>query len=317
MKYTTILLFAFLIQISVSCQPDTTVVPFSARWKVGDNENYKVTKVKKTWQSRKLVQNDSIQYIADFTIIDADTISYTIRWKLKNPLLEGFKLSESAFYKLAKAYDSTTVIYSTNRHGAFLEIKNWKEISVMVTDMINEMIRLKSAESTKDPEELKKAYMPVLSVYSSKRGIEQLVFKELLMFHFPFGNQYTKGEYYNYVEKLPVMQNTGPANGNGIVFIRKSDHKEKTCELVQRMKILPDSARDYLVRYFNVIGILPGAIESTLKASKLEINDNNIYQYQYDPGLPLKITVARETLIDVLDDKIKQIDQTVIERISD
>lgn len=315
MKYW-ILFCALTIQLSTFGQADSAVVPFSARWKTGDLEYFRVTKVKKTWQDRKLVQNDSTQYIAEFRVLETDNENYTIRWKLKNPLLQGFNLPQASYEKLSKIYDTTTIIYLTSRHGAFRGVINWKETSMMITDMLNELIRLKSEATKKDPAEIRNNYLPLLSVYSSKRGIEQLVFNELQIFHFPFGNQYTIGQLYGYTEELPVMQNMEPITGSGVVFVRKFNRKLKECELVQRMKISPDTAKIFLKDYFKKVGVLPGGMESTLRASQLEINDNNIFLYTLEPLFPVNITVERETLIYVLDDKIRQTDKTLIEKVS-
>jgi hypothetical protein len=225
---------------------------------------------------------------------------------------DSFELPASSRAKYPE-FENTDVLYRTDEFGAFMGIENWQDISNMMHVLVNELMVLKSNDP--DLEKLKTTLEPLLSVYKSRNGIEQLVFKELLMMHFPYGKQYTKGEFYNYEEKLPIMINTEPATGNGIIFIRLANEKAQRCELVQRMKILPDSAKKMLRSYFRNIGMRPAAIEGTVQSSTVEVSDNNIYDYYYYPGIPVKVSVNRETRIDVLEDKVRQKDQTIIERI--
>jgi len=313
MRLSFLFIFALIIQISASCQTDTNVVPIAAYWDTGDVYNFRITKLKQTWQGKKLTQNDSTQYLARFQVISSDTASYTIRWSFKNPLLESFRLPDNSRTRLSK-YENMEVNYKTDEFGAFTGVENWREISTMINDLIHEVISLKSTESESDTNEFNKALEPVISVYNSRRGIEQLLVKELLMFHFPYGKAYTRGKVYNYTEKLPVMMNTGPAIGNGIIFIRQVNMHDHRCEVVQRLAILPDSAKSFMRQYFIDLGMKPEAIGMSIAASRLEINDDNIYDFYYQPGIPAKITVTRETLIDILEDKIKQFDQTIIEK---
>lgn len=313
MRFSLLLFIAVITGINVSCQTDTNVVPVAAYWKPGNYYDFKVTKIKRTWQNKTQVQNDSMQYTARFAVINADTAHYYISWTFKNPYFDAFALPESSRKKFPQ-YENPAIIYRTNKYGAYEGMENWRDVGQMMSELIHESINIKSMDTSKRSIALKKSLEPLLAVYSTQRGVEQLVFKELSMIHFPLGKQYTLGKLYHYTEQIPVMKNARPATGNGIIFIRRNDRAAQRCELVQRMKILPDSATNYLTQYFNSIGMRKNAIGSAVKSSVLEVNDNNIFDYLYNPGIPVKITVSRETIINVLDDRIKQLDETIIEK---
>jgi hypothetical protein len=310
------LLFAIILLTGLngSCQTDTSIVPVAAHWNIGDSWQYDVTKIKRTMQGRKVMQDDSIHYRAQFLVAGADSSAYTIHWSMANPFFQVFGLPATLVKKYPQ-YATTVVIYKTSITGAYTGIDNWQEIGLMLNDLIREEIAGKTADTSQQSLQIRNSLKAMASVYTTKRGIEQLVFKELIMFHFPLGKQYEIGQLYNYTEKIPVMKNSLPATGDGIIFIRRRDTQKQTCELVQRMKVLPDSANTMLKYYFTQLGMRKEAIDPAIASSVLNVSDNNIFDYLYNPGIPVKITVSRETVIDVLDDHVKQIDKTIIEKV--
>ena len=137
--------FAFLtamifIAASALGQPDTLKVPFVAGWAVGDTFHFNITKIKQTWQGKNMTQNDSSQYRAHFEVIDADTSAYTIRWQVENALFNTFNIPGHLRKKLSR-YEVTSVIYTTDKTGAFKGIQNWQEISNMITIIMEENLK--------------------------------------------------------------------------------------------------------------------------------------------------------------------------------
>lgn len=311
--YKRICFFIYLLSFffsNVSGQSDSLFIPIAAYWEKGDQYDFRVTKVKKTWHDRKITLDDSIQYIARFYVTHADSDSYTIEWSLKNYFFDLLKLPPEVFEKFS-SYQTLRVLYKTDQFGVFREIQNWQEISRMINDLFEE-----SALRSPEPQKLIESLKPMLSVYNTKRGIEQLLFKELLLMHFPFGKQYEKGRLYNYTEPIPVMMNSEPVTGNGVIFVRMSSQQARRCELVQRMEVFPDSAKKMLESYFHSLGMRPQSIPGTIASSTVKVNEENIYDYYYFPGIPEILTASRETLIDVLEDKVRQTDLMIIEHIT-
>ena len=315
MRFLFLFLLVFLSGIQGTCQNEPSDVHVIAYWKPGDSYNFNVTKIKQKWEGKNAVVNDSLHYAATFTVLSADTDSYNISWRMKNNLFETLQLPELSRKKFSQ-YEEIVVNYKTNKYGAFEGIENWRSLGQMMNELISETIDVRSADSSIKAEDLRKSLNPLLKVYNSKNGVEQLVFKELLMFHFPLGKQYKKGQVYSYQEKIPVMVNSRPATGSGVLFVRNTNSDEKRFELVQQMKIHPDSANKMIHDYLVQIGMRSQVIDKTIASSTVQVTDDNIFDYFYDPGIPGKIVISRETVIKVLEDNVRQIDRTIIEKIS-
>lgn len=295
-------------------QPDTTKVPFVAGWAVGDTFHFNITKIKQTWQDKKMTQNDSSQYLAHFEVIDADTSAYTIRWRVENALFNIFNLPGHLRKKLSR-YEVTNVIYTTDKTGAFIGIQNWQDISNMITLLMEESIDDMAKNDKARKAELKKALEPLFAVYNTKRGIELLIFNELQIIHFPFGRSFERGEFYNYKEQLPNLLGGDPIDGDGIIFVKNVDYENNRCLLVQRMRILPDKAKAFLTAYLREAGLLEQALPQTLNESAINTSDENSFEYHFYPGIPIRLNVRRESTVKVLQDNVRKIDQTIVERI--
>src|SRR5690606_36967896 len=114
--------------------------------------------------------------------------------------------------KFAK-YQNTEVIYLTSETGEFVGIENWKEIATMMKGLFADVVDVMADKANTDKKELSKTIQPLLLAYESKEGVEQLVFKELQLIHFPFGLEYTVDEVIKYEEQLPNMFGGNPIRG--------------------------------------------------------------------------------------------------------
>jgi hypothetical protein len=314
MRIAVLIMLALTSLIQLNAQNDTLKIPFAAYWEKGDTFQFRITNIVQTWQGKKLARNDSSQYLAKFEVIDADTGSYTIRWSFRNTLFNSFRIAEASREKFLK-YEMLEVIYKTDEFGAFRGIENWQEISKMMTDFINDVVSTMEMDTSVDKSELRKAMEPLITYYGSKRGVEELAIKELQLIHFPFGNEYSRYKFYNYTMQLPNPLGGAPVKGNGMLVIRNVDAEKKRCLLEQRMMLHPDTTSRLLRKYFLSIGMKKEAIHQSVNESVISIIDNNTFDYFYYPGIPVKISIQRESVISVLEDKMRRSDRTIIERV--
>ena len=56
-------------------------------------------------------------------------------------------------------------------------------------------------------------------------------------------------------------------------------------------------------------------VDEALKTAVLEINDNNTFEYYYDPGIPHRIEAIREMTMDINKEKLKRLYKIMIELI--
>jgi hypothetical protein len=295
-------------------QDEPKKISFVSYWSNGDDYNFKVTKIKQQWKGKDLIKNDSIQYIANFKVIDSTSNSYKINWSYETNLKNTYNIPEELLKKFEK-YKITNVIYLTSELGEFKGIVNWKEIGTVMTNMFYDLINFRSRQDELAKSKLKKSLLPLINLYKTKQGIEQLVLSELQYFHFPFGLEYNISEPLIYEDKLPNMFGGEPIKGNGKIYFENVDFEERFCLLKQEVNLDASDTRKLLKKMFEKMNISSDELKKVLKNAVFDIKDRNVYEYYYDPGIPHRIETVRETVIDINSEKGKRIDKTVIELI--
>ena len=308
-KFTgLIILFAYVTCFS---QIDTTAVPFVAYWSKGDSYNFKITKIKQKFTKGNLTQNDSSSYIANFLVIDSTATNYKIKWSYKTNL-SNFNIPPKSADKFSK-YQITEVIYTTSELGEFLGIENWEEVAGMTKELFSDLIETLADGDDSKKKDLTKTMQPVLKIYESKQGVEQLVFKEIQYFHFPFGLEYNVTEPIIYEDQLPNMFGGKPIRGNAKIYFDSVDFENSFCVLIQEMELNPEDTKDIILTLFKRMKLNNKEMKKAMKEAQFDIRDYNKYEYYYYPGVPLKIETKRESLMDMNEEKAKRIEITRIE----
>lgn len=307
-----LLLFLFSACVfNLRSQTDSSAVPFVAYWSTGDSYNFKVTKVKQTWRDDKLVKNDSTQYIANFEVIDSTEKSYKIRWTFENNLVSTYQIPEKLLEKYPEC-KRTEIIYTTTENGEFVAIENWEEYGKMMKDVFDAIIETKGGNET---EKLRAGMQSLISAYSSRQGIESVVFKELQYFHFPFGIEISTTDTVEYEEKFPHIFGGDPIKGQGLLFIEEVDFDAEYCVLVNRTQMDPEQAKTLLMNVFQQMGVAEENMDEKIKNAKINIRDDNRYTYFYFPGVPALIETMRETTFQMDKEESVGIEKTIIELI--
>lgn len=312
MKTLLAILFSFASQLIA--YPQDSSVAFVAYWGVGDAYEFQVTKVKKQWKANELTKTDSSAYVVKFEVIDSTSTAYKIKWSYKTDLGNTYNIPPELLKKFAK-YELMEVIYSTSETGTFTGIENWKEISAIMSQLFTDIVETLGEKSDKK-DELQKAMEPLISIYSSKEGIEQLVFKELMYFHFPFGMQFSLSQPIEYQDQLPNMLGGAPIKSKAKLFFEEVDFDNSRCVMIQEMVIDPDDTRDIILKFFKKMGLNEKEMKEAMKTAKFDIRDNNRFEYYYYPGIPVKIETLRESIIDIAEEKVKRVDQIIIESVN-
>ncbi|SEL97880.1 hypothetical protein [Parapedobacter koreensis] len=306
-----LILFVLLGVLTSHGQTDTTSVPFVSYWCVGDSYDFRVTKIQRQEKAGQLIKNDSISYIANFEVIDSTETSYKIRWNYKTNL-GGLNIPNNLIEKLSK-YQMTEVIYETTEVGEFVGVENWQEIAKMMKALFSDLIDLMVETKKADKATLQKAVTPFESLFGSKEGIEQLALKELHYLHFPFGIEYSTTEVIEYQQELPNMFGGNPINGDTKIYIESVDFENSFCVLIEEMQLNPEDTRNMLYDVFKQMDVTEQQLDTAMKTAKINVTDNNKYEYWYNPGIPYRIEAQRVTDIDVANEKGKRIDITRIE----
>ncbi len=297
--------------IYCSAQTDTTVVPFVSYWSKGDIYNFKITKIRKQWKGEELTKSDSASYDAKFEVLDYSEKKYKIKWTYNTNFSE-LNIPQKLIDKLTK-YRITDVIYETSDVGEILEILNWKDISKIMNEMFEEIINLITDDKTIDKETFSKSIKPLQNIITTKEGIEQLSFKELRLFHFPFGLEYSINKPVIYEDQLPNVFGGKPIRGDVKIYFEKVDFDEMYCKFVQEMTLNPDDTKEMVLNILKRMTTNEMELEKAIAKAKYDIKDYNVYEYYFNPGIPIKIETKREVLFDLDKENGKRIDILKIE----
>lgn len=311
MKLKFTVFITLLIYTFGFTQTDTTTVPFVSYWSKGDSYNFKVTKIKKQWREGLLSKNDSSSYVVNFEIIDSTATSYRIKWTYKTNLNElGIP---PALIPQFSAYETTEVIYKTSELGEFIAIENWEEIAKMMKSIFTELIDFVAKENGISKESVEQMMKPVKDIYETQQGIEQVAFKELQFFHFPFGVEYSINEPILYEEELPNMFGGKPIRGDAKLYFETLNVEDASCVLIQEMQLNPEDTRNLITALFKQMQISNNDMEAKMKTAQFDIKDYNRFEYYYDPGIPIKVETNRESIIKIAGENGKRVDIIRIE----
>jgi hypothetical protein len=306
------IIFLSLICIMTNGQADSNTFGFVAYWSQGDSYDFKVTKIQKRWKEGVLIKNDSTQVITNFKVQQETDSLYQINWSFKNNLANTYDLPDTVLESLSD-YAIMEVLYNTTELGEYIGITNWEEIRDIMQGLFKIVFTAVAEQQGEDPDEMLKMAEPVLAIYNSKQGVEQLVFPELQSFHFPFGLEYSHDSYFEYEDLIPNMFGGDPIRGDAVLFVDSVDFENQYCILKQQMKLNPEDTKAVILQLFKQMGISDKEFKKFSKTAVFEINTDNTYEYYYNPGVPIKIETLRETMIDIDKEKGKRVDKLVIE----
>jgi hypothetical protein len=313
MKFIFVL-FISLFSLIVFSQTDSTKVAFVSYWSIGDSYDFNITKITKKWDKDNQLKEDKKEYIANFTVTDSTAESYTIRWSYQNELKKNYQIPDELVEKFSK-YSITEIIYKTSEVGDFIEVLNWKEISKNMNNMFSDLISLLGKEDKKLKKQLEDALNPMQEMYSSKEGVEGLILKELQYFHYPMGVEFDYSEPFLYEDELPNLLGGDPIRGKGKLTFSSVDHEEGFCIMKQELNLDPEDTNKLIRDVFKRMKIENNEADEMLQKAVFTINDNNIFEYYFYPGIPHRIETLREMNIDINDTKMKRAEQIIIELI--
>jgi len=308
------LIIIFIFTTNLYGQIDSTKIAFVAYWSIGDSYDFKVSKIHQQWKEGELTKDQKHEYIANFTVIDSTENFYTINWSFENNLGSTYNIPEELLYKFSK-YKLTEIKYKTSEVGVFLEILNWEEVGKIMNNMFCDIIEVLGENDEQKQDALKMAMQPFKQVYSSKQGVEQMVLKELQYLHFPMGLEYNISKPIFYDEELPNMFGGNPIKAKAKLYFENVDFDENYCVVKQEMSLDPNDTRYLLKQIYEQMKIGDTGMNEFIENAKFQVEDKNVYEYYFYPGIPHRIETTRETILNTDKDKGKRIDKTIIELI--
>lgn len=314
-KSFLLLLFVTISTFSFS-QIDSTKVPFVSYWDIGDSYDFKITKLKNEIKNSVQTKNDSSSYIINFLVIDSTATSYKIKWTTQNQLFSSSLIPEKILESVSD-YEEIDVIYETTEVGEFIGIENWEEISKTSSALFKQVMALAMEDKKIDKNALQKIISPIMSIFETKEGIEQVLFKELQYFHYPFGVEFSIDTPIEYEEEIPNMLGGKPIRGTSKVYFTEVDHDDYYCAFTREMVLNPEDTKETLSYVFKKMGIKDRDFKKAMKEAIFDIKDVNTHEYFYYPGVPIYIETVRTINLKMMEEDLERKETIRIELLFD
>ncbi len=300
----------FIVGSFFASGQETDNIQLIANWKVGLKHSFSVEKTKQQWENGNLATADTVNYTAFFEVLDAESDFYRIRWSFRHRLFNNFNMPAEIFRKIQSEAD-LDVIYTAERNGAFIEVENWEEIGTTIIDSTRSRIEV-LATSTEAKDEMNRLMAPVLEMFATQHGVEELVLNELQYFHFPFGASFSKTEPLIYEQGIPTMISDRPILAQTVVAIENVDETESEFTITNTMKLDPDSTRASVEQFVLQLTSDQDVAVEAIQNSTMEVSDDHKLTYNYKTALPTSIQAKRTTLTRISGVSSKRVDETKI-----
>jgi len=315
MKISYFLLFLFLFAQKVMGQTKTDSIPFIAYWAAGDSHNFTITKIKQQWQEDNLIKNDSTSFQASFTVLDSSDIGYRIKWAYDIDLSQ-FANSADSTSNLIKSIAKDMIMeatYRTNEIGQFVELENLEEIKNRTLSIYRTISEYIEKSGKMSAEQSEKMQLTLNKIFSSKELVEQMVAKDIILFHSPFGFQYPVTDTLRYEDKIANLFGGPALQADVRVHVNALDPDNRYCIISQTASINPKDAKKYLMSLLPQLGITDKEMGEIAQTSTFNIVDKKHLEYWYDPGIPNFIESNRQSILQTGDKKVKRVDITKIQ----
>lgn len=315
MKTSYLLLLLFLIAQKIIGQTKADSIPFIAYWATGDSYNFTITKVKQQWQENELIKNISTSFQANFTVLDSSDTGYRIKWSYDIDLSQ-FTNSDDSTANMIKSIARDMIMeatYRTDELGRFVELENLEEIKARTLGIYSTIFKHMEKSGKMSLEQTEKILQAVNKIFSSKELVEQMVAKDMLLFHLPFGNAYPITDTLRYEDELSNPFGNNALRADVQIYVKAVDLDDKYCIINQISALNTEDTKAYLTDLFTQLGIADKEMDKMIKTSTLHITDNKHLEYWYDPGVPYLIESKRESILNTGDKKVKRVDITKIQ----
>lgn len=305
-------LWLILLPIIGLSQETPETIPFVAYWSAGDSYDFQITKIQKRWREGELIKNDSSSYIANFEVLEENEDIYRIKWSYKANLTQEMNIP-SELASIVSKYELREIIYKTSELGEFIEVENWDEMASLMTDLFDEITNSTELTGGIDVNLIKKAMEPFKKIFTSQEGIERLVLKELQYFHYPFGVEYSMGDTIFYEDEIPNLVGGIAIRGDAKIFLDNIDTEEFYALLIQEMTLNPEDSKKMVVDLLTQMVSDPEKVREEFDRAEFDIRDRNIFEFYYNPGVPIFIEASRTTNLKVAGENGGRMDLTRIE----
>lgn len=258
-----------------------------AFWKNGETKIYQLRHSKEKIESGISKSFTESVYEAHLKVVDSTEAGFTMEWVYKNfssPLA-----GQLALNSLNAIMEGLKIKYKTDDVGMFTELLNWQEVRDFSISNYEKAIAGKSGD-----QEYVAALNQVKAIFSSKENIENLLIKEVQMFHAPYGVEYS---YAGTVVDTELPNATGGAPFPATITLKLNEVNSPSdlCRVSVTQSIDKGKAGPIIAEVLRKLSSTPiqSEEELTRQTKSLEISDTNEYTYHLSSGWIKRIYYKR------------------------
>src|SRR5690349_2140348 len=189
-------LFSFLTATAQNVVTDTsaTVVAY---WKKGDKKTFVLDKIIEKKSKEKHVV-DSAKFELTVTVMEESDKGYTLEWRYK--LLALPKPPGMEIPGIESLCNNLRILYTTDENGTFQEVRNLDEMISMLGKSYDLLLK-----SSNYPKEYEPFMNELKKMVSTKESVENLMMKDVQLFHQLYGAEYNTRKQEEDVELMNVF----------------------------------------------------------------------------------------------------------------
>lgn len=284
-----------------------------AWWSPEDAFLYRIEKIKEVYKNGVRSEYDSSAAEILFEVLDSTETNYRLGWTYQESLMgnDGFlsKLPDTILAKLSASQetDPASFIYQTDDVGSLIGIENLAEIRLAMLSKLAIIEDMYSDQKQRDV--FRNIMSPLKDAFTSDEGIQQLVAKELQLFHMFYGLAIDSGSVFEYDDQVANLFGGAPIPAKSKVIQTVMDTALGTFtiinEVVPQEKALKQMMGDFVVK------VSPDLKEAKKAFKKMEVQMLNRHEVEmyYGYYLPKSINSVQRVEVRLKDEHSLRIER--------
>jgi len=232
--FILVLTFSITSAQNIVTDSTATVVGY---WGKGEKKILTIQHDRVKYENEVLTYQEGSTYEAFVTIVDSTENSYTIEWAIKN--VQTSRDANPLVKALVKMTENLKIIYKTDELGTFSELINWEEMKNFLNTALEKM-----HDELNDSPEFINALNKVKEMFTTKAAIEQIMIREIQIYHTPYGLEYKLNEKLALETQLPNIFGGEPFPAVLNIELTEINPEENSCRLTMSTEMDEEKATE-------------------------------------------------------------------------
>ncbi len=256
---------------------DSQSVAVVAYWKKGDKKTLQIVKGRTEMVNGQMVDQKQLNSKVELTVLEATPTGYVVQWQyMDSNWLQSDPYIKKWGKELAGIVDKLIFIYEIDELGVFKQLLNWQEIQKLAMTALNKAEQVAPTQSY----DFKLAVAQLRSIFKNQQSIEGKLAQEILLYHSPYGNEYSANQLIEYEDAVLNLTGGEPIPAAASIMIQNVDNTRKTCEMVHTLNSDPNATKKQVGNILRSMN----AGEAQIAGLQLATHDTNTYQIDFYNG---------------------------------